>query len=109
MAAQLSTKWHDTYSYHAPARPGINGQLSAKLERSPNGWDWQVLKDGIVFQQGYKAGRDDAISDATFYLNQLLREQGASEVIFNPEHWISKDRPKSLSQAMARRTPGRKR
>jgi hypothetical protein len=96
------TNRHNAYVCRVPARLGIHGQLSAKVERSPNGWDWQVLKeDGTVFKQGHNASWDDAISIATNCLNELLSEAGAPELIFNPENWIGKDLSNGIAEMRA--------
>jgi hypothetical protein len=92
--SRYSTKLFKTYVYCPLAHP----ELSAKVVRSPKGWEWLVLNaDGALLKHGERITWDKAISDATVSLNYLLREQGALEVGFNPENWIGEDvRPLGL-------------
>jgi len=97
-----------TYGYEVLARPGLHYRLSATVESSPNGWGWRVLRDGTVLEHGHKGARDDAMSDATWYINQVLRAQGAQEVIFKPDHWTRKVQLRPVSLAKLRwGEPGR--
>ena len=67
-----------------------------------------LLRDGTVLEHGHKGARDDAMSDATWYINQVLRAQGAQEVIFKPDHWTRKVQLRLVSLAKLRwGEPGR--
>ena len=99
---------NDTYEYNPPvlAVTGRHGELSAVIERLPDGWHWQAMEDGAPFHSGQMAGLEDAESAAVSCLNRLLQQHGSQTLIIDvPSHWVGRDRPKSLVDKMSALRP----